>query len=75
MMKVTKMGTKPNDKVWIGRCNSCKSEAEATTSELKHITSDFREGGQFSWEKCPVCGAGTNDGFGGMIFYPKASDA
>ena len=71
MMKVTKMGTKPNDKVWIGRCNSCKSEAEATTSELKHITSDFREGGQFSWEKCPVCEAGSATGYGGMIFYPK----
>jgi hypothetical protein len=31
------------------------------------ITHDQREGGSFSWEKCPVCKAGP---YGGMLFYP-----
>lgn len=69
-MDVIKTGTKPEDRKWLGKCRSCKSEAMATEGELKHITHDTREGGRFSWEKCPVCGAGANSGYGGMLFYP-----
>jgi hypothetical protein len=66
------MGIIPIEKVWIGKCNVCKSEVEATTDELKNITTKlFREGGHFSWEKCPICGSGTATGYGGMLFYPK----
>ena len=57
---------------WKGRCSSCGSEAIATESELNNITSDFREGGRFSWEVCPCCGKGNKgNGYGGMIFFDK----
>lgn len=74
-MKVIKTGTKPEDREWRGTCRSCKSEATATEDEMKHITYDQREGGSFSWEKCPVCNAGGASGFGGMLFYPRGSRA
>lgn len=70
-MKIIKTGTNPEDREWRGTCRSCKSEAMATEGELKHITHDQREGGSFSWEKCPVCKAGGDSGYGGMLFYPN----
>ncbi len=70
-MKITKKGTLPSERVWVGTCRNCKSEAEATESEMTHINYDQREGSSFSWKKCPVCGAGTGSGYGGMLFYPK----
>ena len=73
-MKITHRGTPATERVWVGRCSSCKSEAEATESEMTHITHDQREGGSFSWETCPVCGFGANqNGYGGMLFYPKGN--
>lgn len=69
-MKVIKTGAKPEDREWRGTCRSCNAEATATENEMKHITYDQREGGSFSWEKCPVCNAGGSSGFGGMLFYP-----
>ena len=42
-MKITKRGELPGDKIWMGRCSVCKSEAEATQSELQGcIDSDPR---------------------------------
>ena len=69
-MKITKRGTTTDEKIWRGTCRQCKSEAEAIEAELTYITFDQREGGSFSWEKCPVCGAGSETGYGGMLFYP-----
>jgi hypothetical protein len=37
---------------------------------MTHVTEDQREGGRFSWEKCPECGAGAG-GYGGMLFYEE----
>lgn len=70
-MRITKIGTKPSERLWKGRCSSCKSEAEASEGELHNITEDQREG-RFAWQKCPVCGAGGDkfSGYGGMLFYP-----
>lgn len=68
-MKITKRGTPVGDRIWRGRCHSCKSEAEATESELTHIQQEQRDG-PFSWEVCPVCMAGGDNGYGGMMFYP-----
>lgn len=65
-MKITKTETPKGERVWKGRCHQCNSEAEAMESELTAITHDQREGGSFSWEKCPVCKAGP---YSGMIFY------
>ena len=74
-MKITKIGTKPGDRVWLGHCKKCGSEAEALQSQLHNIVEDMREGTQFSWEKCPVCGTGSLVGnFGSMIFCPKPVD-
>ena len=70
-MKITKKGTPANERIWTGTCRSCNSEAEAAESEMTHINYDQREGGSFSWEKCPVCGVGGVTGYGGMLFYPK----
>lgn len=69
-MKIIYKGTPNSERIWEGTCNQCNSKAEATQSELKHITYDEREGGSFSWEKCPACGFG-GSGYGGMLFYPK----
>jgi hypothetical protein len=71
-MKITKKGTKPADRKWVGSCRNCGAEAEATEKEMKHITYDQREDGSFSWEVCPACGYGDiSTGYGGMLFYPK----
>ncbi len=69
-MKVTKVGTKPSENLWVGSCGNCGSEAEATQAELKKIQTCQKDG-SWVWEVCPVCGAGDNRGYGGMIFYPK----
>lgn len=66
MIRVTKRGNPPSERIWKGTCRACQSEGEALENELTNITHDQREGGAFSWEKCPVCGAGP---YGGMIFY------
>lgn len=70
-MKITHRGTLSAERIWLGTCHGCKSQAEAIESEMTHITHDPREGGKFSWEKCPVCGNGAESGYGGMLFYPK----
>lgn len=71
-MKIIRRGDSLKERVWVGKCSHCKSIAEASESELQHITWDSREGNSFSWEVCPVCCAGgigtANDG---MLFSPK----
>ena len=71
-MKITHRGTPATERVWVGNCRGCKSEAEATESEMTHITYDQRECRSFSFEKCPVCGNGEKDAYDGMLFYPKS---
>ena len=74
-MEITRKGTPPSERVWLGSCHNCGSEAKAKQSEMKNITYDQREGGSFSWEKCPVCGAGDKaTGYGGILFYPVKSE-
>lgn len=74
-MEITRKGTPPSERVWRGSCTNCGSEAKAKQSEMKNISHDQREGGFFSWEKCPVCGFGDNaTGYGGMLFYPIKSE-
>lgn len=68
-MRVTKRGNPPCDRKWHGTCRKCEAEAEAVETELR-VQDDTREGTQFAWHKCPVCGAGDDGGFGGMLFYP-----
>lgn len=72
-MQIIKTGTKPADREWRGTCRNCNSQAMATEGEMTHVTHDQREGGSFSWERCPVCGAGGENGYGGMLFYPCVS--
>lgn len=69
-MEIIKRGIPPNERTWTGTCHKCKSEAEAKEAELR-VQNYQREGGQFAWAKCPVCGAGDSEGYGGMLFYPK----
>lgn len=61
-MKITKQGTPPSERLWVGSCSDCKTEAEARQDELRP-QSNQREG---SWAeiKCPTCG-------GRMFFYPR----
>lgn len=68
-MKITHRGTPPKHRLWVGTCRNCGSKAEATQSEMTHITHDQREGHSFSWEDCPVCGTTYS---GGILFYPEA---
>lgn len=68
-MKITKRGTPKEERLWKGICRNCESEVEATESELSHIIHSQREGSS-SWEKCIVCGAGAERGYGGLLFYP-----
>ncbi len=70
-MRITKTGRDPKKRKWCGECRACGAEADATESEMTHVTIDQREGGSFSWEVCPSCGAGERDaGYGGILFYP-----
>lgn len=69
-MKIIKTGTVPSERVWRGECRNCGSVVEAREGELKHITHDQREAISFSWEICPVCKAGSESGYGGVLFYP-----
>lgn len=68
-MKITKLGTIKYERIWIGTCSSCHSEAEALESEMTNITYGglFRDQGPFSYETCPVCGGRK---YNGMIFRP-----
>lgn len=62
-MKITRQGTPPGERIWTGRCTSCKTEAEAQQSELSPQCNQ-REG---TWAEvnCPTCG-------GRMFFYPQS---
>lgn len=39
-MRVTSVGQIPSERIWVGKCNKCNSEAEALEKELPHITYD-----------------------------------
>lgn len=71
-IKIIEKKIAPADKVWRGSCRNCKSVAECLRSDLKNITFDQRENGEFAWEKCQACGAGNESGYGGLLMYPKA---
>ncbi len=68
-MKVTKRGIPKSERIWIGTCSSCHSEAEALESEMTNITYGglIRDEGPFSYETCPVCG---KTKYNGMMFRP-----
>jgi hypothetical protein len=69
-MRITSRGQTAYERLWTGKCDTCKSEAEATEAELTNIKPD--RDGKFSWEQCPVCKAGYHgQGYGGMLFHPK----
>ena len=65
-MHITKIGTAPSKRKWLGECRQCKSEAIAEEHELTNIESDQRSG-KWAWETCPVCSA---EGYGAMCFHP-----
>jgi len=67
-MKIIKRGQTASERIWTGECRSCKSIVEGTESEMNDIQHDIREGGSFSWNKCPVCNSGP---YGGLLMYPK----
>lgn len=71
-MRIIKPGKPPRDAVkWRGTCRACRAEVEAHCYEITHEIVDYREGGSFSWEVCPSCGAGDcMTGYGGVLFYP-----
>jgi hypothetical protein len=73
-MKITRRGKLPNERIWVGTCRECGSEAEATEDEMTNIEYDQREDDSFSWESCPVCFAGSRTGYGGMLFYPQRNN-
>jgi hypothetical protein len=68
-MKVIERGTLPQERLWRGTCRSCGSKVEATEGELNHIDLGDQRDGPFAWEVCPVCKAGTDTGYGGVLFY------
>lgn len=74
-MKITYVGTPTKDtREWYGKCKKCNSTAEAVESELEHVTNNPFAGpytGMYAWQKCPVCGAGDDVGYQGMLFIPK----
>lgn len=54
-MKVLKRGTPPEDNIFRGTCNHCRSEIEAERRELNDIQYDQREKGELAPAICPVC--------------------
>jgi hypothetical protein len=69
-MEIIYRGTPKKERTWLGYCRQCNSSAIAKENELINITNDQRDG-EFSWETCPVCGAGGDNGWGGMLFRPR----
>jgi hypothetical protein len=61
-MKITKRCTPIENQIWLGRCQSCKSEAEA---ERKELNVEHDRDGELGRADCPVC-----ERKGTMIFYP-----
>ena len=67
-MKIVRQGTPPGERIWSGKCHTCKTEADAAGKELVINQGDQRDG-PFGEAKCPVCGAAR------MFFYPKKDGA
>ena len=67
---IVEKGKKTDDQKWAGSCSKCGSKAECLRSDIKNHTYDQRENSEFSWEKCPECGAGNSTGYGGLLMYP-----
>jgi hypothetical protein len=74
-MKITKRGKLAAERIWVGICHECKSEAEATEDELTNISHHQGEN-TVSWERCPVCNGdgGSWHNPRGMMFIPKNSN-
>jgi len=53
-IKIVKVGIKPEEKVYQGKCNHCNTVVTASPSDGK-TTSDQRDGNFFSFP-CPHCG-------------------
>ena len=62
-MKCIKRGTHPSERIWVGKCNNCKSEFEAKQAEITVKYSE-REGYEYAIESCEVCQ-------GNFTLYPK----
>ena len=69
--KIVKEGHNKANQVWSGSCRQCSAVYECIGSDITHETFDQREGGSFSWQKCPSCGAGLANGYGGLLMYPE----
>ena len=52
-MKILKRGVKPEEKIYIGKCNICGTIVEAKGNEVKN-TYDQRDG-DYHTINCPVC--------------------
>lgn len=71
-LTVISKGATKSEVVWSGSCRQCNSVCECVGSDITKETFDSREGGSFSWEKCPVCGAGASgSNYGGLLMYPN----
>jgi RNase P subunit RPR2 len=53
-VKITKVGSRPEDKEYRASCRNCKSEVEFRRNEAEYI-SDQRDG-DFLSVRCPICG-------------------
>jgi hypothetical protein len=53
-MKCIKRGTLPQERIWTGTCNNCRSIYEALEGELT-IENDIRENYSFARAKCELC--------------------
>jgi hypothetical protein len=67
---IVEKGKKADSQKWAGSCRNCGAKAEALRSDMKNITSDFREGVEFSWEFCPECKTGSPTMCTGLLMYP-----
>lgn len=63
-MRITKQGIHPGQTIWKGVCSTCKSEAEATQSELQIQYPTRGLDIPFAKETCPVCNTPSS-----MIFH------
>lgn len=71
---ITKKGSPPEKREWVGTCRNCGAEATALGKDVAHLAQyDQRENSRFAWMKCPCCDAGGSTGYGGILFYPKAN--
>lgn len=63
-IEIIERGSPPEKRPWRGNCTNCRTKCKCLLADVRNITYDPKEGGDFGYITCPVC---ERD----MIVYPE----